>query len=387
MNTLQRLIRAAACGAAIASAAARIAHAQNATASVPIRPLTRLATSPDSFGGILAVRSLPAGRVLVNDGGRHRLVVLDSSLRSVRVTLDSTSGATDSYGPRPTPLIPFLGDSSIFVDAVSRSLVAIAPDGSVGRVMSAPNDPTFFVFVGTAGGVDDRGRLLYRGVAMRQGPVNISMNGGAPPLSSSDSQPILRADLETRRVDTVGVVQNLSARRVVETTDANGAVTITTYVNPLQTGDEWAVLSDGTVAVVRGHDYHVDWLTPDGKWTSTDKLPFDWKRVSDDDKPRLRDSAVVALARQDSINLARRMAMMGGATGSAAEARSGRGGGSGAPPPPQMRSVTAVVPLAEIPITCRPSAPARSGRTSTTTCGSCRQPRRGRCRANWSTTW
>ena len=143
MNALQRLIRAAACGAAIASAAARIAHAQNATASVPIRPLTRLATSPNSFGGILAVRSLPGGRVLVNDGGRHRLVVLDSSLRSVRVTLDSTSGATDSHGPRPTPLIPFLGDSSIFVDAVSRSLVAIAPDASVGRVMSAPNDPTF----------------------------------------------------------------------------------------------------------------------------------------------------------------------------------------------------------------------------------------------------
>jgi hypothetical protein len=235
--------------------------------------------------------------------------------------------------------------------------------------------------------VDDRGRLLYRGVAMRQGPVKVSMNGGAPPLSSSDSQPILRADLETRRVDTVGVVQNLSARRVVETTDANGAVTITTYVNPLQTGDEWAVLSDGTVAVVRGHDYHVDWLTPDGEWTSSDKLPFDWKRVSDDDKPRLRDSTVVALARQDSINLARRMAMMGGATGSAAEARSGRGSGSGAPPRPRIRSVTAVVPLTEIPDFVPPIRPGRCGRTSTTTCGSCRQPRRGRCRASWSTTW
>src|SRR5262249_15519169 len=52
----------------------------------------------------------------------------------------------------------------------------------------------------------------------------------------------------------------------------------------------WGVLSDGTVGVVRGRDYHVDWFLPDGSRKSTGKLPFDWKPMSDEEKQRLIDS-------------------------------------------------------------------------------------------------
>jgi hypothetical protein len=65
-------------------------------------------------------------------------------------------------------------------------------------------------------------------------------------------------------------------------------------IDPLQSVDEFAVLSNGSVAFVRGHDYHIDWLAPDGVATSTPKLPFDWKRRSDDDKSRLADSVRAA---------------------------------------------------------------------------------------------
>ena len=54
--------------------------------------------------------------------------------------------------------------------------------------------------------------------------------------------------------------------------------------------DEWAVLSDGVVAFVRGVDYRIDYLHPDGTWTSSPKLPFDWQRVTEEDKQQLIDS-------------------------------------------------------------------------------------------------
>ena len=70
--------------------------------------------------------------------------------------------------------------------------------------------------------------------------------------------------------------------------------------------DDWAVLPDGTIAIVR-KDYHVDFVDADGKRTSAPKIPFDWQRLTDSAKsrsstrPRRRSSAcapvVPALAR------------------------------------------------------------------------------------------
>ena len=55
---------------------------------------------------------------------------------------------------------------------------------------------------------------------------------------------------------------------------------------------------DGTVAFVRGQDYHVDWIYPGGNAVSTAKLPFDWKRVGDEGKQALIDAARTARERQ-----------------------------------------------------------------------------------------
>jgi hypothetical protein len=63
-----------------------------------------------------------------------------------------------------------------------------------------------------------------------------------------------------------------------------------TKINPLPQGDDWALLNDGTIAVVRVLDYHVDYYLADGTHTSSPRLPFDWKRISDDDKSKMVDS-------------------------------------------------------------------------------------------------
>src|SRR5436190_22312719 len=62
-------------------------------------------------------------------------------------------------------------------------------------------------------------------------------------------------------------------------------------INPLPIVDEWAVLADGSVAIVRGQDYHIDFVNPDGSLTVSPKIPFDWQRLSDEDKTAIIDSA------------------------------------------------------------------------------------------------
>jgi hypothetical protein len=53
------------------------------------------------------------------------------------------------------------------------------------------------------------------------------------------------------------------------------------------------MLSDGSIAIVRGRDYHVDWLGSQGT-TSSPKIPYEWERMSDDQKVAFIDSAKVA---------------------------------------------------------------------------------------------
>ena len=79
--------------------------------------------------------------------------------------------------------------------------------------------------------------------------------------------------------------------------DPDNRISMTSEVNPLPLTDEWALTSTGRVALVRGHDYHVDWVGPDGARTSSPKVPFEWRRLSDEEKVALIDSVKAARER------------------------------------------------------------------------------------------
>jgi hypothetical protein len=95
-------------------------------------------------------------------------------------------------------------------------------------------------------------------------------------------------------------------------------------IDPLPLIDEWALLSDGAVAVVRGHDYHIDWIHPDGTTHSTRKLPFDWKRLTDEDKQKLIDSVRAEESPKMALNLGRRR--VGGDADGGGRGQRGSGG-------------------------------------------------------------
>ena len=213
------------------------------------------------------------------------------------MVFDSSNGRAQSYGTRASPLIPYLADSSIFVDGASTSLLVIDPDGKFARTMAAPHARDLRFLSSSAGGIDAQGNLIYR-VATFAPPRPPAKAGDPTIIQQPDSAPIVRANFTTRSVDTLGRVRVSNGSRTEVQHDENGKTLSTRFViNPVVKIDEWAVLSGGSIAFVRGQDYHIDWYR-NGTVESTPKLPFDWKRLADEDKQLLIDSTRRAMNRE-----------------------------------------------------------------------------------------
>jgi hypothetical protein len=304
-----------------------------------------IAKTSESFGAILGVRELSDGRVLVNDAGRHQLKILDPSLATATVAFDSASGVSNSYGLQPARIIRYLGDSTILLRGYGEPKLLLDPVGRVTRAIALPdyNDgvlpfPMPFDFPEAA---DPKGRLYERGATMVRGVNGVGL--------MADSVLILRADLDTRRVEPVGTLHTAVGRNRNDPPE-DGKRVVTTIIQPVPTEDSWTVLSDGTLAFVRGRDYHVDWLLPDGTSKSTDKLPFDWRRLTDEEKQKLADSAKVVWDSLMTIRNRRVNTPPRSDAGGDGAAGHGRSGG-GSEPSGQGGSIQRMisVPLSEIP--------------------------------------
>jgi hypothetical protein len=139
-----------------------------------------------------------------------------------------------------------------------------------------------------------------------------------------DTVPLLRIDLATRKLDTVAYVKVQNTAPQV-TREADGSIRVMMQVNPLPVVDDWVMTPSGTLALVRGRDYRVDWIAPDGARRSAPKLPFDWQRLSDEDKVALIDSVKAIRQRQAAAG------GPGGGPGAVTMTFSGAPGGGAAP--------------------------------------------------------
>jgi len=251
-----------------------------------------------NFSRILGVTSLGNSWVLANDAERRQLVLLDTALRNPKVILDSVADGATSYGRFAKPFIRFLADTVLFPDLPSKSFIVISPAGSVVRTMALPRTSDFLIMATSPSSVDVRGNLYYRGLA----PEIAGNSEHSAPL---DSAPIIRANFDSRRIDTVAKVKTQRPSEIKRIPSTDGVSRSSITVNPLVSIDEWVVESGGALAVVRGHDYHIDWLLPDGSWYSAPKMPFDWKRVSEAERLALMDSARTAETTLDSSRTAK----------------------------------------------------------------------------------
>lgn len=269
---------------------------------LPIRQIaTASAVSQQAFGALSEVHELPGNRVLVNDGQRRQLLLLDTNLTLVRAVLDSVSESENTYGNRAGVMIPYRGDSTLFIDPASLALLIIDPEANVARVRSVPRvqDVQYYAFRRSGSGdagTDARGRLVYRMPARPPRPARRPPRGVPYIPPQPDSAFVVAIDLDTRQVDTLGSIRIPKSEYIVRVTPTGG-YDVNSAINPMPMTDEWAVLSDGSVAFVRGIDYRIEYLNPDGSRTSSAKLPYEWQPVSDEDKQRIVDSVRTAQVR------------------------------------------------------------------------------------------
>ena len=279
--------------------AVRISDAQPLPPIRQLGPVTTVGTEP--LGAVSAVRQLPGGRVLVNDILGRRVLLFDSTLKNFTLVADTTSATASAYGAAPGGLIAYRGDSTLFVDPGSLSMLVIDPAGKVGRVMSVPraNDARFLIGgpFGTPG-FDPRGRLIYRAPPrMMMGPMPGAGSGSLPQAPAQpDSAALIAVDLATRKVDTITFFKTPRVNMTVSRTPDGGIRAMST-INPLPQADDWTILPDGTIALVRHKDFHIDWIAPDGSVSSSPKIPFQWERLTDEAKVAYIDSVRTAMER------------------------------------------------------------------------------------------
>ena len=167
------LVTVAAQVTAIAGAGAQVASTPSSVAVSqvpPVRPLGPVIriSAPDLLGSVSSVRPLSGGRLIVNDVTRRRVILLDSTLTKFTIVADSTSASGGMFGVQLAGIIPFTGDSTLFVDPQSLSMLVIDGAGKTGRVMAVPRPQDAIYLVGGpfgTPGFDPRGRLVYRGAA------------------------------------------------------------------------------------------------------------------------------------------------------------------------------------------------------------------------------
>jgi hypothetical protein len=260
-------------------------------AQVPVRPIGAvIGTSATSFGQVQHLRALSNGTVLVNDPGRRQVILLDSSLANPKVVVDS-AGGVNMYGTSAGALIPFAGDTTLFVDRAASAFLVIGPNGDVARVMSMPpgnaaqylTNPSGYGFPGYSPGLG----LVYRLPMPRPQPQRPRDGSPEITLTFDDSALVMAMDVKRRKVDTVARVATgsvVTMKLTPNSTNTNSQ----TPIFPIF--DEWSVMSDGTLAVLRGREYRVDFFNGDGTKSQGGRVSYPWKRLDDDERQRIVDS-------------------------------------------------------------------------------------------------
>ncbi len=263
-----------------------LAHAQ-----VPARPLPKADASYDEpFSSVIAVRELRDGRVIVADNRDKVVQLLD--LKAGAATRLGREGAGPAEYSLPMGLVALPGDTTLIVDPMNQRYLPVLPGGRLGATFriepkaEAPAGPGGMVIGGLAftrpRGVDARGRLHFEGSPFTMGP-----NGPA----SMDSVPLMRLERRTMAVDTLAWLQLPKGSNEIRTSGSGNQRNLMVRVGgttPFAARDEWAVLPDGRIAIVRSGRYGVDIVSGPRQRISGPVVPYTPVRIGAAEKEEWR---------------------------------------------------------------------------------------------------
>jgi len=253
--------------------ASLVASPTTQSARVLDKPLVEIA---EPFTNISSVRELSDGRVIVVDAGNQSVHVVDFKVKSVDQIGRSGSGPGEYRSPGV--LLALHGDTTLVADAGNGRLLEIGPNAKPTRAISdawpqADGRP------GTRlpRGIDARGRGYLPGRAVNTRPAS-----GVTP---ADSSALIRSARGSTAEDTLGYI-HLSPRKI-DIAQSNGAIrSVSIIIPPFPSQDGWVAFPDGAVALVRTHDYRVDWVLADGKRVAGRVIPFTPVKVTAADKKK-----------------------------------------------------------------------------------------------------
>lgn len=220
------------------------------SAQVAERRLTTAdARFPHTFSSIRGLRELPDGRVIVADGIDE--VVMIADLKTGKGDTLGRVGQGPGEYKSPDALYALPGGGTLLVDLGNGRLNYIGADGKYKE--SAPiaqgNMPRLSIIIPR--GVDGQGRLYFQ-------PAMGGPDGRVP-----DSASVVRWTRASSTFDTVGRVK-LPEIKTTQSGDANNQ-RMSQRPRPFPVQDSWNVGPNGQVAIARGREYRLDWITADGR--------------------------------------------------------------------------------------------------------------------------
>jgi len=252
------------------------------------------ARSDTLFDSISHAIELRGGGVLVwTDGGR-RVVLFDPAFAAVLATMEMEPVLGFERG---RGLISWRGDSTLVVNAAEQRLEVVDPLGLRTREIPIPTAALTTCLGSAAGGtpsVDASGRIVCQmPQAVKSGAI-LAGKVSAPQVE--DSAAVVRVGIGSWSVDTIGFVR-APAWRMAFSGDSTGTYVLAPVIDPVPLVDEWVVLPDGSLAVVRSEGDRIDWFDAEGRQLASSAVDFVRRPWGHAEKVALVDSVRAELAR------------------------------------------------------------------------------------------
>lgn len=254
-------------------------------------PIGREGAGPQEWNTITALFGWRGDSIVANDFGNGRYLVIGPDAKPVRTFITEGDGPVVLGGPADAAR----GSAGRGAGAGSAGGGAGGRGGDGGRVgggrvVEGPPGGRGGLggglSLGIASASDARGRLYSQGMA-----ITFDKDHNLVP---GDSAPILRLDPATQKVDTVAFV-NLAKDAASGSARGDGRGGQTVEIRMGSTAaypaaDDWTVFRDGTVAILRVADYHVEYVRPNGRRVVGRPIPYTPVRVGEAEKQEWREA-------------------------------------------------------------------------------------------------
>ena len=273
-----RIVRAAGLGALLISAPAL---AQNVAVKDLPKPTREI---EDPFSLISGALEIKPGQVIAVDGTEMLMSLVDFAKGSK--TPIGRQGSGPGEYRAPAGLFRLAGDTIWVLDAGQQRLVAFNPDLTPGTTMPFVMFDQATMTALTAPFFSDRkGQLYASGMAIQAG-----RGSGGVQMTIPDSVKLVRFDPRNKEVRSELATVRFPTSGKPDIKVNGTAIKYSMAYPGLVASDPWTVFPDGRVAIVRGATYTVEYISADGKKTSS-RIAYDAIKATPADQKAEMDEA------------------------------------------------------------------------------------------------